>query len=180
MKRVCNKGFIVMPSETDGKNVPFFITVRDKDIIWDEKTLGELELVNISKLGENRSVQYPMARWTFEKDGWDIDLYSNGQINMRKKVAIVNNSTVLISSSEISSNISLPIKIKADKTNIQITNSGTDNSIKTGIVNATTDIGREMIDDVNISIVNTFFQFDTNLRTYNEDYLYVSITSYVK
>ena len=37
-----------------------------------------------------------------------------------------------------------------------------------------------MIDDVNISIVNTFFQFDTNLRTYDEDYLYVSITSYVK
>ena len=35
INRECLKGWILAPSPTDGENVPFFVYVRDKDIIWD-------------------------------------------------------------------------------------------------------------------------------------------------
>ena len=48
-KFICNKGFILTPSPSDNDvMVPYFIQVRDKDIIWSEDDFPSV-LYNIAK-----------------------------------------------------------------------------------------------------------------------------------
>lgn len=180
MKRKCNRGFIVVPSETDGKLVPYFIKVRDKDIIWDEDHIQEPNLINISKHGEDRDLQYPVIRWSFTKDGWDIELYSNGQIKMRKCVDI-SSRLEFVSEYELNSTITLPINIiDNDKINVQVTNNGSNKSIASAIVNAKSVEAAGRVDTVKVELFNTFYTFDSNIRTYDNEKLYVEVSAYVE
>lgn len=75
--RECPKGFILVPSESDGEYVPFFMQVRDKDIIWDEGSIPN-NISNIAKKDcEESELIYPMYAYSAYEDGWSVMLYPN-------------------------------------------------------------------------------------------------------
>lgn len=109
----CKKGFI-LSNNGDGDYTPFFVQVREKDIIWDER-LYKNDLVDIANTGSNKQFYPTMAYWKFDKDDWKITLRGDGYFTASKKLTL-NDFTAPSEPSEylFSKTISLPFSVIDD------------------------------------------------------------------
>lgn len=85
--RICRKGFILAPSPTDGELVPFFVQVREKDIIWNESDPPEVISGDYLTALEKSYTRMDEC-WSFKSDDWDINYHSSGNIEMSTRVNI--------------------------------------------------------------------------------------------
>lgn len=180
-KRRCGKGWLVTPSKTDGEYVPFFMYVRDKDIIWDETNLPELLRKTAAK-GENMSLNYPMYQWNFDVDSWSVKLHQDGSYEATKKIDI-NKNCEMFDSSQIDVSISLPFKtMNDDEFNIQITKNCHGTDMLHATVNMNPLENEESNDVISVSLLANGFYFNTDLETneqYNDQFLFVRVTGFI-
>lgn len=85
------RGVILVPDK-DGKNVPFLIKVRDKDVVWTDtdKTKERVRNVAIRKY-DKLTVVSPKESYHVSKDGWSCDIRSDGYTVMTRRIPIDNN-----------------------------------------------------------------------------------------
>lgn len=86
-ERECLKGWIMAPSPTDGKDVPFFVKVRGKDIVWDTSDNSK-ELEKIANKGSNVEFVNPQGQWKFNVDKWVVTLNQDATYTANIKVNI--------------------------------------------------------------------------------------------
>lgn len=106
--RECLKGWMVAPSPTDGEYVPFFIYVRDKDIVWDPETLTNNFSDYLKRKADNVELHYPMNEWKFQINDWTVVVHQDGTYHGYKKVNIQDVSDY-INHNTIKSDINLPL-----------------------------------------------------------------------
>ena len=86
-ERECLKGWILAPSPTDGKDVPFFVKVRSEDIVWSTSDNFE-ELEKIANKGSNVQSFSPLSQWKFKKENWIVTLNQDATYTANIKVNI--------------------------------------------------------------------------------------------
>lgn len=180
-KRRCGKGWLVAPSKTDGEYVPFFMYVRDKDIIWDEENLPEL-LKKAAREGENSSLQYPMYQWTFDVDSWSVKLHQDGSYEATKKIDI-HKYGKFMAYARIDVDFSLPFKtMNDDEFNVQITKNCHGTDMIHAVVNINPFESEESNDQMSVSLLADGFyfnkDFDTNIQ-YDNQYLFVRVAGFI-
>ena len=180
INRECLKGWILAPSPTDGENVPFFVYVRDKDIIWDENNLPK-KINEISNLGENRELFHPATYWKFDYNGWKIVLNQDGSYKAKKKINIgrlfdkVENNYA-----KITADLDLPFEtLNNNEFSIHFTQSSDKSSIcsaNAGITPITDDI--KAFNVIQIYLFASPYYFSSifkETKEYDDSYLYISI-----
>lgn len=181
--RECLKGWILAPSPTDGENVPFFVKVRDKDIVWDIDNFPE-ELKDLLTQGEDNFVVVPSSYWKLKVKGWNVELHADGSYVAKKKINIGENFiSNEIASSFIYYNLELPFDTLVDD-ELFITN-----TIKTDMPNigqsfvVHKEIEDESFTNINLNIINATYNFPTNFREthiFDKSYVYIKIEGNIK
>lgn len=182
-KRECLTGWILAPSPTDGVNVPFFVHVRDKDIVWDEKHLPQ-ELKHISEIGEMRHVNFTGANWKFSYRGWRIQLNTDGTYSAKKKINVGETfDDITSNSSSITATLKLPfVTLNDDEFSISLTNVSDDMRIKSA-TNGIKEIRDEAFEYIQIYLNNTQYLFSSNFKLsnlYTDSYMYIKIEGNMK
>ena len=173
-KRICGKGFLVSQSKTDGKYVPFFIKVRDKDIIYKESNLIDaIEARSASRTGSNVDVLYPAVQWMFDKDNFKIAMNRDASFTGYARLSIKD----LIKSSsntKLKLQINLPFTVKSESFNIQITANSNKDEIAGSSISINS-IGAGSLDNVNVTMTNNINFFSNTSNDYINDYIFVNI-----
>lgn len=178
MDRVCLTGWLLSPSPTDGTNVPFFVNVRDKDIVWDERNLP-ISLKELSDLGENKKIFYTGSYWKYDYNDWSIELKVDGTYRAKKKINIGESfDDISSNSTTINSNLRLPFNtINDNDFSVSITNISDDTRIKSsinGIKNITTDA----FDSIDVYLNNNQYLFSANFKSnslYTDSFLFINV-----
>lgn len=183
MDRECLKGWLLAPSPTDKEYVPYFIYVRDKDIIWDEKNLPE-DLKRLSDLAESKEIIFVNSYWNFSYKDWRIKLYTDGRYEAKKRISIGEKfDNITESHSQIKGSIDLPFStLYDDEFMITITTSSSDTTIKTAL-SGFYQINDEIIDKVTLYLENPVYIFSSNFKSshkYDDSYLFIKIEGNVE
>ena len=181
--RECLVGWVLAPSPTDGTNVPFFIQVRDKDIVWDEKTLPQ-DLKQLSEIGDSKEVYFTGAYWKIDYRGWRIKLNIDGTYNAKKKINIGESfDDITTNSASIVATIALPFRTLNDGDFfISMTNISDDLRIKSA-TNGIKEIRDEAFESIQIYLQNTQYFFSSNFKLnslYTDSYMYINIDGKIK
>ena len=86
--KACKKGFILTMNE-EGDYLPFFLKVRDKDIIWDPSNLPS-NLRTAAEAGDETIMSYPLTKWVYKTDTWNVSLFSDGTYEATSVLAIAD------------------------------------------------------------------------------------------
>lgn len=179
--RECLKGWILAPSPTDGQNVPFFVQVRDKDIVWDIKNISK-ELNELSLLGSSREVFYPACQWKFKINKWDVTLKQDATYTATRKIRVaeifdyINESTLL-------GNTDLPFETMNDTyLSVQCTIMSSDNDIETSVISVSP-IEDELVKTIDLKLRNNGVIYSNEFKTsgeYSNSYVYITVTGKLK
>ena len=191
MDRECPKGWILVPSPTDGEYVPYFIQVRNNDFVWDENfefpgyTLDYIKYNSSSNIKKNFGdsvVSYDIK--SGYHGNWHARVHKDKYCELTQKLSIGKEGKNLnVLPNKISMMLNIPISIKFDNSfNISFTTDSTSTSIRTGNISFVSGYDSdEYINDGGIQITNYMFPFDANYETnhvYDLDYIYIKITGY--
>lgn len=159
-KYLCNKGFLLTPSPSDEDvMVPFFVQVRDKDIIWSEDDFPK-EIYNIAMGGDNPSTVTPVKALKFIQDGWNITFNQDYTYTAYKQISIGGSGNFEINDQLdcLNGKIYLPFKSKAGGQNISIicTLDAFDNIMASSVLTTST--------HATTNIINSFSLYITNMN----------------
>lgn len=115
---VCPSGWLLAQDEMDGRYVPYFVKVRDKDIIYDVDNIP-IELTRLSKQGTDIVYNYPAYEIVYTFENWRVRIKSDYTYEATKNIDIHTNGT-LKNINQIDVNVKLPI-ITKNNNNINIT-----------------------------------------------------------
>jgi hypothetical protein len=174
--RICQRGWLVSPSPTDGKYVPFFVRVRDKDINWDSENIPEA-MREIASYGSNIDLQYPMYQYIFDVNDWSVKLSQNYSYEATKKLDIKNLGE-FVSQYMINVNTDLPFITQNDSDfSVQATLNGSNTDVICSTVNIKPSI-EETVDSLTVQLINRLTQFSssfTNEEEYDNQFIYVTV-----
>jgi hypothetical protein len=178
MKRECQVGWMVAPSPTDGEYVPFFVKVRDKDIIWDENTITRNFASYLSKYASDVTLHYPMNEWKCTIDGWVVTVYQDGTYHARKKVNIQKNARSITDFRKIYLPVKLPLTtFNDDKLGVSITSAVTANDLLTSFTNFRLSDDKK-IDNIEVELTamgNSYYDDFFNNVIYANQYLFIIV-----
>lgn len=176
----------------DGRYVPFFLKVRDSDIIWNDKTPETIDKA-IGLFNEKTSYQ-PTTYIQSEINGWICKFNSDLSCEFIKEVYITKDFTLSKFNTMLSGTIALPARIDADRgffpsivanctenelatANISIVKNMTSNTTLdplTGIIS----VVDSYVDSFTINLNNPFYRFHENFASmpqYTDSFFYVTI-----
>lgn len=171
--RICRKGFILAPSPTDGELVPFFVQVREKDIIWNEsdppKIISYDYLTSLEK-----SYTRMDECWSFKSDDWDINYHSSGNIEMSTRVNI-RNKFAFINQNMLQCWLGLEFPILDDSNLTLGTTIVTDsNTIRSSTVSLDTVRDGNIVTQIHLNLCNFTTPFSPT-KSNIDDYSYINI-----
>ena len=179
-ERECLKGWIMSPSPTDGKYVPFFVNVRDKDIVWDTDNVSSV-LQSIADEGDDVEVFYPSCQWKFKMLGWIVTLNQDFTYTAMRKIS-VGAAFTQEDTNSIRSNVYLPFETLNDENFIvQCTKMARSNDI----INSSLSVLPEINNDTRVIEIcmdnkdDVFIDFDTS-GDYNDSYICITVTGKLK
>ena len=174
-EHICRKGWIMAPSPEDGEHVPFFVQVRDKDIVWDEETLPKL-LNDLSLLGSEREIFYPVYQWKIKINGWVVTLNQDATYIATKRINVSEEFTSLVDGIDLYANLNLPFNTYIDDNfSVQTTKMSNDSDV----INANLSVGHEWISKISMITVSLRNQSGMSLSTYTESDICVTVTGKV-
>ena len=181
--RECLKGWILAPSPTDGENVPFFLHVRDKDIIWGDSNFPK-ELKSLLDQSEENFMEVPSSYWKMKVKGWNIELHCDGSYVAKKKINIGENFIpAQTASPSISCNVELPFETLSDDSLFISYEIKTDMTQMVQSFVGQKEMEEESFDNMNVYIVNASYNFPTNFKEthiFDKSYLYIKVEGKVK
>lgn len=161
----CLKGWLLAPSPTDGvTQVPFFVKVRGKDIVWDLDNLP-LQIETRYKDGSNKKVHEVGQKITFRYDKWNIMTDSSGIYTATRAFDI--NEFSKLNDDTLDLHVTLPFISRFDEVfSVQATISSSD----TDIEKSTTSV-RVSEDSTNATLLTFRTRLhNTICRFYNTDH----------
>ena len=174
--RECSRGWILSPSKTDGEYVPFFVLVRDKDIIWDEDHLPE-KLRNLTEAGTDVILDIPMYQWRCKIGNWDVTLNQDGTYRATQYMNVQDNGS-FIDSNTILLHLNLPFETNNDsKLFVNTLSCATVTDIKTAHTNMVkpTDDYFQSLDIELLNYMTVFYSdFETN-SYYRNQFMVVTV-----
>ena len=179
--KVCPSGWILSHDPIHGNYVPFFVKVRDKDIVWDPENMPK-DLNTLTASSESVvKYNYPAFEWIYKKNGWRINLRSDYTYEATKNIPIKSNAT-LASVNELIVKVELPIKTKNNDTlYVDLMKKCTNNTIISSTTNLVVPTDN-ILDFVNIKLYSNG-GFNSNYATspdYDNQYLQVKVRGEVK
>lgn len=175
------KGWLIAKDDF-GNMLPFFLKVRDKDIVWQSKNnefieniLRDKAVTNITEISPNKLIGFTLGNWNVEVD------YTRRLCNMRTRVDFTSDSFDLNSGKDtLSSNLSLPLTLlDNDKLHIQCHISS--ESVKVATSSASVcklfDGVTKMIHNLSLKVFNSTYKFPT---TYYSDDAYKFSSIYIE
>lgn len=174
MLRKCGKGWLITPSETDGEYVPFFLQVRDKDIIWDVRNLNE-DFRNLLRDTYNDLViNYPYYNANFVRNNWVGHFNEDLRYSATKTLNVRNNGVLSEDNKTITFSVELPFVTSNDDFNVQLTKNVDTLDIMQSILykKASNDEG---ITTIEIELYNMISVFGP-LSNYNNDEIYIQVS----
>ena len=186
---ICKKGFLLTPEEESGDYVPFFIQVRNKDIIWDDELLP-IDLRDIVAHGENIESFDVLHCWKFTYNNWYVTLYEDGRYtasrSMLLQLELPTNTFSNGPTNKLEYNIKLPFttkcKYNSDGFNVNLTMSGKSNIVMSstyGVVHKTS--SDETINSIGIYIMNPSIPFTNDIVMDSEftDTMYITVNGQI-
>lgn len=176
----CQKGWILTPSPTDGEYVPFFVQVREQDVVYDEDNLPD-ELKNIYNSGNNKKFLTNNKYWKFDYKNWNIKLKSDGSYEATKKISIGEEFETPVTSNIniLSVNLELPFETKNDNEfTVQFTISSTNIRIGTS-VSSISIIEDDEFDTLQCYLQNAVYSYNSDFKVthvYDDSCLYIKIS----
>lgn len=174
-EHICRKGWIMAPSPEDGDYVPFFVQVRDKDIVWDEETLPKA-LNDLSLLGTERQLFYPVYQWKFKINGWVVTLNQDATYTATRKINVAEEFASLSDGVDLYTNLNLPfITYIDDNFSVQATKMSNEKDV----MDANISVGYDWISSVSMITVSLRNQLGMKIGEYTESAVCVTITGKV-
>lgn len=179
--KVCSSGWILSHDAVHGNYVPFFVKVRDKDIVWDPDNMPRD--LNALTASSEVTVQYnyPSYEWIYKKDGWRINLKSDYTYEATKNIPIKTNST-LLNVNELQVKVTLPIRTKNnDIVFVDLLKKCTNRTI----IGSTTNLVIPNTDNLDFININLFSSggFNSGFATsteYDDQFLQIKVRGEVK
>lgn len=183
-KRECPVGWLLTPSSTDGEYVPFFIKVRDCDIVWNKNTLPNDIITFINqKINSDVNTYYPMTEFKCIVGMWNVTLYQDFSYKATARLPIqqyVKSNTT----NKITMEVNLPFRTNNDKTlsfnsNISAYNIDMVGSNTNIIVN---EVSSDQVDSLNIELYSGLYPFSDNvinLTEYKNDCVVITVNGVV-
>lgn len=178
MDRECLTGWILSPSPTDGTNVPFFVKVRDKDIVWDENNLPQELKTLVDNSDGDKEIQYTGAYWSFKSNGWFIKLNVDGSYSATRRLVIGN---TFQHTSGVSACIEKPLTLPFDTVNdgsfhFSLSNASDNISVKSA-TSGIYKIEGKTFDSIRIYLQNNQypFQLTSGQNPYQDSYIYIKV-----
>ena len=171
----CKKGWFIASSNEQGEYVPFFTIVRDKDVIWDVRTINEAFPLIMTSV-DDAKLNYPNATITVTVDNWHVTINEDCTFTARGKFSIGESSVISDNNREIKMNIELPFTTKNDDNlNIQVTKASTKTDIICSREYVVPAYNGETLENISVNLYNTIGTF-TNLALYRDQYVYVQVS----
>lgn len=178
-EHICRVGFIMSQDPADNSYVPFFIKVREKDIIYDGSSLPDF-LLDLSKLGKDIELERPTAKICFTVDDWRVTASSDSSYEATKRLSITNGKFTVNEEddTEMVSNVILPFITKNDGSfHVQCTITAAIDDV--ALANINVEISDEYeIDRFKIKLRNLIYHFDRNFEKvsgYINSSIYVTV-----
>ena len=171
--RECLKGWILTPSPTDGSDVPFFVNVREEEIVWKKPSISEKIMEGLVDV----EVCNPVPEIRCKKDNWNITLREDGSCVINTKISI-GRYFQEDDSNSLRSIVKLPFKLM---NNENFTFQCSKLADKIEIISSTISVLPEQdreIDELEFIIYNNnevFNSFNSS-ATYNENFICVSVS----
>lgn len=85
----CKRGWILSPDPETGNNVPFFVYVRDKDIIWTTENSIENGVLDVIKNGSIvQKYLAPSIQTILSKSGWEITSFGDDRYEATLRINV--------------------------------------------------------------------------------------------
>ena len=170
-KFICNKGFILTPSPSDNDvMVPYFIQVRDKDIIWSEDDFPSV-LYNIAKSNEDSSSLVPVKELKFKKDGWNIKFQQDFTYEATSMISIGGSGFFTLNDTKnlLTGRIPLPFKSTCGYDNLSVicTLDAFDETLQSSVLTTKIDFSESIIKEFEVNLRNVLGEYSR--RFYVED-----------
>lgn len=183
----CLKGWLLAPSPTDGTNVPFFLHVRGKDIVWDDSDFPA-DLIRISKSGDNRTMKQPQSSVNFLYGGWDITANSDYSYEATKKVSVGSGGFTFNDEddTDLAIKILFPfLTAKDNQLSVVCTINGLNEELATSNVNILFDVGytSDNVTVLNVHLRNLIYKFHEkydNMDSYINSYVFIRVHGNMK
>lgn len=176
----CKKGWLLAPDE-NGENVPFFIYVRSKDIMWGSASYPD-EIIELARHGYNATTTAPQARLRFNYSDWAISIDEDLSFEATLRLSIGNSSFVMDAGVDATlyQSVKLPIKaVYNENFSIQSTIQGNNDETRTAYS------GVDIIQDENkfvagikVELNNQILKFHknfSNISSYLNSYVYITV-----
>jgi hypothetical protein len=183
----CPRGVLIVPDADHKKSIPFLITVREEDVLWNKKDIEAIKTKIKNKLSENDEanieVLNPKPSYRFNYNDWVCCIESDCYCTLTKKINI-DDSFVrdeLIDIRIKRPNIELPFLME-DSINIQLTKNMTPSTLYS--VNDVSVFGvnkneNNLIESFNVALQSSSRISDTYVDDFNGCFIYISISGYV-
>ena len=174
--RICRKGFILAPSPTDGELVPFFLQVRENDIIWNEASAPEL-INDDYQMSLEKSYSRMDECWTYKSGDWIVDYHANGIATLSTRLYI-NRDFGFINQNTLQAYLLLPVPLKddarllMDSTIFSSTNAIRSSNITLNPVNT----AEKVVQQCELTLYNFTTLFSPSFRNDEESYINIRIT----
>lgn len=110
---ICPRGFLMTRNMRTGEVRPFFIKVREQDIVWKDQAVTRDDIV-VNALTED--------------DGWNYETHTlNNRVQMNNVLSIPE--MTFVSTRKTTVTIDLPLSVNASTSGVFITKDSADNSV---------------------------------------------------
>lgn len=83
---LCSRGWLIDQQE-DGTYLPFFVTVREEDLIW-STDIPDPGIEGILKNSDEYKIITPTSKYRIKRREWVADIYSDGSFDMSRCIPI--------------------------------------------------------------------------------------------
>lgn len=108
----CSKGMI-LEKQKDGSYLPFFVVVREEELIWSDDVLNT-DLIPLLPEDGKYEIIHPGSTYRFTNDGWFLNIHSDTTCDISKSIPIQEYFDFIETDMELSAKIKLPIAFKKD------------------------------------------------------------------
>lgn len=183
----CKKGWLLAPDPETGMNVPFFVHVRGKDIVWSiNENIEEGVLDTIKNGSIVKKYLTPQINTILSRDGWEVTSFGDDRYEATKRLEVSKSQFLYYNnlSYDIYTNLNLPfVTLDDERLNITCTMKSESLDLNSASINLKYSVSENAVSTVEVHLVNPVYNFDPEREQnteYNNSVIFIRVSGRLK